>query len=85
MGFRPDGDKVVFEQVLFRVQEDGSLVEIAPKVIVPQADIAADEENYQVGEGTPAGVIAQSTVDDSAAQATDDRTRTDGDTAVAAG
>ena len=85
VGFRPDGDKVVFEQVLFRVKEDGSLVDIAPKVIVPQADIAENEDNYQVGEGTPDGVIAQSTVDDSAAQATDDRARTDGDTAVAAG
>lgn len=85
VGFRPDGDKVVFEQVLFRVKEDGTLVEIAPKVIVPQAQITENEDNYQVGEGAPDGVIVQEIVDDSAAQATDDRRRTDRDTAVAAG
>lgn len=83
VGFRPDGDKVVFEKVLFRVREDGTLAEIAPKVIVPQSQIAANEDNYQVGEGTPDGVIEQTAVNDSAAQATDDRTRTDRDTAVA--
>lgn len=85
VGFRPDGDKVVFEQVLFRVKEDGTLVEIAPKVIVPQSQIAENEDNYQVGEGTPDGVIERTTFDDSAAQATDDRRRTDRDTAVAGG
>lgn len=83
VGFRPDGDKVVFEQVLFRVEEDGSLVEIAPKVIVPQAEIEADEDNYQVGEGAPDGVIERTTFDDSAAQATDDRRGTDRDTTAA--
>lgn len=83
VGFRPDGDKVVFEKVLFRVREDGTLAEIAPKVIVPQSEIAADDDNYQVGEGAPAGVIEQTAVDDSAAQAADDRRGTDGDTAAA--
>lgn len=58
VGFRPDADKVVFEKVSFRVNEDGSLTEITPKVIVPQSEIAENEDNYQVGEGTPAGVIA---------------------------
>lgn len=59
VGFRPDGDKVVFEKVMFKVDKaTGELVEIKPKVIVPQSQIAANDDNYQVGEGTPAGVIA---------------------------
>lgn len=57
VGFRPDEDKVVFEKVSFRVEEDGTLTDISPKVIVPQADITDNPENYQVGEGSPDGVI----------------------------
>ena len=57
VGFRPDEDKVVFEKVSFKVEEDGTLTDISPKVIVPQADITENPDNYQVGEGTPDGVI----------------------------
>ena len=63
IGFRPDGDKVVFEKVMFKVDKaTGELVEIQPKVIVPQDQIADTEDAYQIGEGTPAGVIEPSEV-----------------------
>ena len=62
VGFRPDADKVVFEKVSFRVNEDGTMTEITPKVIVAQSTIAEDQDNYQVGEGNPAGVIAPETI-----------------------
>lgn len=64
VGFRPDGDKVVFEKVMFKVQEDGTLVDITPKVIVPQSEIEENPENYQVGEGNPDGVITPETLED---------------------
>ncbi|MGV0327305.1 hypothetical protein ACUY2E_10265 [Corynebacterium confusum] len=64
VGFRPDGDKVIFEKVMFKVQEDGTLVDITPKVIVPQAEITDNEDNYQVGEGNPDGVITPETLED---------------------
>lgn len=64
VGFRPDGDKVIFEKVMFKVQEDGTLVDITPKVIVPQAEITENEDNYQVGEGNPDGVITPETLED---------------------
>lgn len=84
VGFRPDGDKVVFEKVMFRVKEDGTLVEIEPKVIVPQDQIEDNEDNYQVGEGAPDGVIEQTVLEDSEAQATDNRDRADRDTLAGA-
>lgn len=63
VGFRPDADKVVFEKVSFRVNEDGTMTEITPKVIVAQSTIAEHPDNYQVGEGDPAGVIAPETIE----------------------
>lgn len=57
VGFRPDADKVVFEKISFRVNEDGTMTEITPKVVIPQANVAPNKDNYQVGDGNPAGVI----------------------------
>lgn len=57
VGFSPDEDKVVFEKVSFKVEADGTLTDISPKVIVPQAEIEENQDNYQVGEGKADGVI----------------------------
>lgn len=64
IGFLPDGNKVVFETTLFKVNKDGSMTKITPKVIVPQSQIPANADNYQAGEGTAAGVIAPETLED---------------------
>lgn len=63
VGFRPDDDKVVFEKVSFRVNEDGTMTEITPKVIVAQSAIAENQDNYQVGDGEAAGVIKPETLE----------------------
>ncbi|WP_257202948.1 hypothetical protein [Corynebacterium cystitidis] len=58
VGFIPDAEtKVVFEKFTFKVKEDGTMVEITPKVVVPQAEIPEHEDNYQAGGGKPDGVI----------------------------
>ena len=62
VGFRPDADKVVFEKVSFRVNEDGTMTEIKPKVVVAQTEIPEDPDNYQVGSGEAAGVITPETL-----------------------
>jgi len=63
VGFRPDEDKVVFEKVSFKVNEDGTMTELKPKVVIPQAEVTPNEANYQVGDGKAAGVIKPETVE----------------------
>lgn len=65
VGFIPDAEtKVVFEKFRFKVKEDGTMVEITPKVVVPQAEIADNPDNYQAGGGKPDGVIAPEKIED---------------------
>ena len=54
VGFRTDGQKGAFEYREFRVNKDGSMAEITPKVFVDQSKITKSG-SYQVGEGTPDG------------------------------
>lgn len=52
IGFRADGQKGVFEYREFRVEKDGSMTEITPKVFVDQSQITK-ADSYQAGEGKP--------------------------------
>lgn len=52
VGFRTDGQKGVFEYREFRVEKDGSVTEITPKVFVDQSQIKK-ADSFQAGEGKP--------------------------------
>lgn len=54
VGFRTDGQKGAFEYREFRVNKDGTMTEITPKVFIDQSKINK-ESSYQAGDGTPDG------------------------------
>lgn len=53
VGLIPGPDKDVLERVWFKVEKDGTAVQLDPKIFVEQSQISKSGETYQAGDGTP--------------------------------